>query len=591
MRLAGFEPFPPEQQKRIAVQKAVNQWNKESWSGAAPKVYCLSNYTLNGIDVFLSYHLLSKKLRPLIAFSDFNVVVQTVLDDSSSLYAFAPDFVVLSLDLRILIQDYQRNAWDAEQAAAQLRDLLALIRDKVRAPVLVTDFVLPLVDGTRRAGGLDDKVGLLNRTLAEFAAANARQFFLLDMNRLVGLLGAHEALDARLWHQSKAPFKSPMLSWLAREMATVIGAHYGLSKKCVILDCDNTLWGGVIGEDGMEGIALDASRYPGVAFHEFQSYLLNLHAQGILLAICSKNNEADVLQVFDSHPHSQLKREHFVCIRANWNSKADNIADIAATLQLGLNNFVFIDDSPVECALVEQALPELDLIQAPADPLELRRIWQAENLFFVPYRTEEDGQKLRQYKDNDSRRDSAAGFADIGQFLLSLETSVELWRDEPSQLERLAQLTQKTNQFNLRTVRYSLQDIEGFMASPAHLVFSMRVGDKFGDLGITNLCIIALDGEGVAFIDTFLMSCRVIKRELEFFFLHHCLQVLREQFGVLRVAAEYIPTSKNMLVERLWDEAGLTPLAGGADGVKRYQAQIDRLSYAKPAHIHIKGAH
>lgn len=591
MRLAGFEPFPIEQQKRVAVQKAVNQWSKEGGPGPSPKVFCLTNYTLNGIEVFLSYHLLQKKLRPQIEFSDFNVVVQTVLDNDSRLYASAPDFLVLSLDPRILIKDFYRNAWDAQRVAGELGELLALIRDKIRAPVLVTDFVLPLADNARAAGSLDSKVGLLNRALAEFAAGHAGRFFLLDSNRLVGLLGLQESLDAKLWHQSKAPFKSPFLSWLAREMATIIGAHYGLSKKALILDCDNTLWGGVVGEDGMAGIALDSNAYPGVAFHEFQAHLLNLHAQGVLLTICSKNNEADVLQVLREHPHCLLKPEHFVCIRANWNSKAENIADIAAMLQLGLNNFVFIDDSPVECALVEQALPELDIIQAPADPLALRHIRHAEDLFFVPYRSAEDGQKQQQYKDNGSRRDSAAGFADVAQFLRSLETSVELYRDEPAQLERLAQLTQKTNQFNLRTARYSPQDLARFIDSPAHVVLSMRVQDKFGDLGITNLCIIELDGAGGAFVDTFLMSCRVIKRDLEFFFFHHCLQVLRERHGVLRIGAAFIPSGKNMLVERLWDDVGLQLLATDGDGVKHYAAPLDQLGYARPEHIHINGVH
>lgn len=591
MRIAAFEAFPPELQKRMAVQKAVNQWRKEDWQGPAPSVYCLSNYTMNGIDAFLAYHLMARRLRPAIQFSGFDVVTQTVLDPESELYTGGADFVVLSLDLRLLVPGYLAGTWDAAAAAAALGELLAQLSARVRKPVLVTDFVLP-PGATRRLGadGLWHKVDLLNRALADFVAAHSRQFFLLDVNRIVALLGLEHVLDHKLWHQTKAPFKSAFLSWLARDIATIIGAHYGLSKKCVILDCDNTLWGGVIGEDGMDGIALDATRYPGAAFHEFQSWLLQLHRQGVLLAICSKNNEADVLQVFAEHPHSLLKKEHFACIRANWRNKADNIADIARTLQLGLNNFVFIDDSHVEVGLVEQAMPELAIIQVPPNPLDLQFIWQAEDLFFVPHRTEEDGRKADQYRENEARQDAGGQFADLGQFLLSLGTTVEVAADDTSQLERLAQLTQKTNQFNVRTVRYTVQDMQALLDAPDAAVFSMRVADRFGDLGITNLCIARLDGRGGAFIDTFLMSCRVIKRELEQFFFHQCLAQLRQRHGVRTVHAEYLPSAKNVLVEHLWDELGLQRLADGPAGQQRYQAELAQLAYVQPPHIQLKGA-
>jgi len=589
MRVAAFEAFPSEEKKRIAVQKAVNQWKKELSGGHAPRVYCLTNYTLNGIESFLSYHLLKKKIRPEIEFSDYNVVVQTLLDNDSRLYTWTPDFVLLSLDLRVLVKDFHLNAWDAEATSAELLDILKLIIDKVRAPVLVTNFIMPLIDDRRAAASLENKVRLLNQKLAEFVDQHGNKFFLLDMNRIVGLLGVQESIDSMLWYQSKGPFRSPFLSWLSRDISTIIGAHYGKSKKCVILDCDNTLWGGVIGEDGLTGIALDVNEYPGIAFYEFQSYLMNLHAQGILLAICSKNNEADVLQVFDEHPHCLLKKEHFSCIRANWEDKPDNIAVIADTLQLGLNNFVFIDDSNVECSLIEQRLPELDIIQAPQDPRKFQYIWQAENIFFVPHRTHEDSQKPQQYKDSENRRASATGFTNMGDFLFSLETRVEVFKDEPTHVERIAQLTQKTNQFNARTVRYTLQDIERFIISPKHLVFSMQVRDKFGDLGITNVCIMDLDGSGSAFIDSFLMSCRAIKRDLEIFFFCYCVEVLRNDYGINTIKAEFIPSAKNMLVEKFWEELGLQLLFTDSDNNKKYEGDIGQLLSPKLDHIQIKG--
>lgn len=589
MRLAAFDGFPPDEQKRVAVQKAVNQWRREDWTGPAPRVYCLSNYTLNGLELFLSYHLLKQKLRPEITFSDFNVVAQTLLDEDSSLHRSKPDFVVLSLDLRILIKDFLANTWDEARETEALTQLLDLARARIKAPVLLTDFTLPLLPDSRGAPSLEAKVRALNAALAAYVREHSSQFFLVEVNRLVSLLGVSEVHDSKLWHSSKAPYKSPMWSWLAREMATIIAAHYGRAKKCVILDCDNTLWGGVIGEDGLDGIALDASKFPGVAYHQFQAYLLGLHARGVLLAICSKNNEADALEVFERHPHSLLKKEHFVCIRANWKNKAENIADIAKTLQLGLSNFVFIDDSSVECALVEQSLPDLDVIQAPADPSQFERIWQAEDLFFIPHRTAEDGAKLQQYRDNGSRAESAAGFQDLSAFLQSLDTRVELVLNRPGQAEhiaRIAQLTQKTNQFNLRTVRYTVQEIEAFVASEQYLVFHMQVRDKFGELGITHVCILQLDGEGGAFVDTFLMSCRVIKRELEQFFFHACAEQARAKFGVHNVRAEFVPSSKNQLAAPFWAELGLQ-IQREADGRQRCEASLDDLSYTQPNHIQL----
>jgi FkbH-like protein len=419
---------------------------------------------------------------------------------------------------------------------------------------------------------------------------NSKQFFLVSLNRIITLFGAKESIDNRLWHQSKAPFKSAFLSMLARDLSTIVGSHFGLSKKCVLLDCDNTLWGGVIGEDGMTGIALDPYISPGAAFYEFQSYLLSLHQQGILLAVCSKNNEADVLEVFANHPNCLLKKEHFVCIRANWKDKAENILEISEVLQLGINSFVFIDDSHVECSLVQESIPDLDIIQAPKNPLDLDHIWQWENIFFTPHRTKEDAQKQKQYQDNEARRESSESFADIGKFLLSLETSVELFRNEAAHLERIAQLTQKTNQFNLRTVRYTLQDIESFLQSKDYVVFTMHVRDKFGDLGITNLCIMSLCGNGRAFVDTFLMSCRVIKRDLEFFFFNHCLQVLKQDHAVTEILAEFIPTRKNSLVEKFLDNVGLS-LSSEEGGIKKYRGSLSNLEPFEKAHIHLSGVH
>lgn len=592
MKLQTFEEFPPDEQKRLFVQKAVNVWSKESEFPYSAKTFFLTNYTLNGIDVFHSYHLLKKKISPQTEFSDFNAIVQTLINSDSTLHKFSPDFLVLSLDLRIFIKDFYLNRWSVDSAANDLLRILNLIQEKIKAPTIVTDFIVPILSGGRQKmeDSLTHKVQTLNHKLMEYVQANSRQFFLVELNRIQSLIGVKESLDDRLWYQFKAPFKSPFMSMLARDISTIIGAHFGLSKKCIILDCDNTLWGGVVGEDGLNGIALDPCTYPGMAFYEFQSYLMNLHQNGILLAICSKNNEADVLEVLEKHPNCILKKEHFIAIRANWNKKAQNILDISKNLKLGVNNFVFIDDSDIECSLVQESIPDLDIIQAPKNPQDFVHIWNSEDIFYVPHRTQEDEQKQKQYKDNELREQSSVEFSDMSKFLKSLETSVELYKNQNSHIERIFQLTQKTNQFNLRTVRYTLQDIDTFFRSGNHVLFTMHVNDRFGDLGVTNACIMHLQGNGVAFLDTYLMSCRVIQRDLEFFFLNHCAHIMRKEYGVAQILAEFIPTKKNVIADGFLEASGFN-FVSERDGAKKYVIQTDQLKPFNKEHIHISGAH
>jgi len=584
MMLSMFQEFPQEEQKRIYVQKAVNCFKEKVDYENNVKTFFLTNYTLNGIESFQSYYLYKKSISPVVEFSDFNAVVQTLLNEKSKLHEFSPDFVVLSLDLRIFVKDFSLNEWDLNIILLELMKILDLVKKAIKVPVIVTDFFLPAVNLMKNSTGdtLDKKVNKLNLELSEYIQSNSKEFFLVELSKMVGFVGNKNSIDDRLWYKNKAPFKSPLLASLAREISTIISSHYGHSKKCIILDCDNTLWGGVVGEDGLDGIALDPNEYPGVAYFEFQSYLLSLYKQGILLAICSKNNEEDVLAVLENHPNCLLKREHFVVIKANWNKKYMSVMEISSQLRLGMNNFVFVDDSDVECSLIQEFIPDLDVIQTPKNPSELSHIWNSENLFYLPQKTKEDERKQTLYKDDFSRQKSSEDFEDISTFLKTLQTSVEFFEKEETQLERIAQLTQKTNQFNLRTIRYTTLNIESFIKSDNHVIFSMRVKDKFGDLGITNVAIFNFDKKNVAFLDTFLMSCRVIQRDLEYCFLQHCANTLRDNYDVKVIEAEFVPSKKNSLAKNFLAKVGfkLCVDTNGNDTDKYYGNILDMAPFS-----------
>ena len=253
----------------------------------------------------------------------------------------------------------------------------------------------------------------------------------------------------------------------------------GKAKKCVVVDCDDTLWGGVVGEDGLDGIKLDRNSYPGKAFYDFQTGLLHLAERGILVVLCSKNNEADVLEVLDKHPGCRLKRKHLSAWRVNWQDKASNIAEIAEELNLGLDSFVFVDDNPVECGLVKELLPEVTVLQVPQKLHELPSLLFEQGFFDAFRLTEEDHKRAQLYQSESPRRQSRGGFKSVEEYLSSLETVAVIHRMRSGEIPRVAQLTQKTNQFNLHPKRYSERDVAAFADRPDAAVFTLSVSDRF----------------------------------------------------------------------------------------------------------------
>lgn len=344
-------------------------------------------------------------------------------------------------------------------------------------------------------------------------------------------------------------------------------------KKCLVLDLDNTLWGGVLGEDGISGIKIGGD-YPGKAFLYWQESLLELSHYGVILAICSKNNEADVLEVWERNPFIILKKEHFAAWRINWQDKATNIQELANELNIGLDSMVFVDDNPTERELVRQLLPMVTVPEFPERPYELMPFFKSlvDSYFRVYSVTSEDIKKTEQYKQNAQRRSAQASFANLEDYLKSLDMHLRIMPADEFNLPRLAQMTQKTNQFNLTTRRYAENDLRQMLANGCQ-IFCVSVSDRFGDNGITGEIILRPTDNCAMEIDSLLLSCRILGKGIETAFVNTILNKLAAD-GITTVTASYIKTAKNTQVEDFYDRMGLSFMGMEGD-TKHYSLQLD----------------
>ena len=352
-------------------------------------------------------------------------------------------------------------------------------------------------------------------------------------------------------------------------------------KKCLVLDLDNTLWGGILGEDGLEGIKIGGD-YPGNAFLCFQQGLLELSMNGVLLAACSKNNEQDVLELWERNPFIVLRKEHFAAYRINWHDKASNLKELADELNIGLESFVFVDDDRTERELIKQMLPMVAVPDFPLQPYNIPQFYKAlVNDYFKVYAvTDEDKTKTEQYRANALRKQAGKSFVNLDEFLENLEIHLVIEKANNFNVPRIAQLTQKTNQFNLTSRRYTDTDIKERIAA-GWQIWCMSVSDRFGDSGITG-CIMMNGNE----IDTLLLSCRILGKDIEYAFIKTILRLLKEQ-KLSSVTARYIPTAKNAQVNDFYDRCGFCCVSKGKNGEKTYVLKLDEIDLKIKKHYKI----
>ncbi len=482
---------------------------------------------------------------------------QELLDSQSALYRFRPDFILLAVhegDLALPAMSNGPEGDVAEETArwTSLWDAAALHSS---ARIIQFNFALPAEApfghlGRRLPGS---RYAMTHAVNASLGAAAGTRADIVDCDRLSALVGKDQWIDPRYWHLSKQAISMNALPLLVRHVTAVLGADLGLSRKCLVLDLDNTLWGGIIAEDGLEGIQLGGG-VVGEAFVAFQDYIRLLKDKGVILAVCSKNNEADAKEPFERHPDMRLKLDDFAAFFANWDPKPDNLVRVAQGLNIGLEALVFADDNPIECAAVRRALPQVDVIALSGDPSYFARELSRYLWFESASLTAEDARRTEQYRARAQASRLEQSVSSIEELWTSLDMTASVAPFDELTLPRIVQLIGKTNQFNLTTRRHSQAQVEAFMQDPECIHFFVRLRDRFADHGLVGL-LIAKQNDSSIEIDTWLMSCRVIGRSLEKTMLAYLCQQAALR-GVTRIRGLYIPTAKNEPVKDLYSKLG-----------------------------------
>ena len=403
-------------------------------------------------------------------------------------------------------------------------------------------------------------------------AKEKRNITVVDFSAFVSCYAKSEFIDWKYYFTSQLAFSAKLAADFKKWFAQKERELRLQRKKCIVLDLDNTLWGGVLGEDGIEGIKIGGD-YPGKAFLCFQKALVELSKSGIILAVCSKNNEDDVKECWAKNPFNIINEKYVSSYRINWNNKADNIKEIAAELNIGLDSFVFIDDNPTERELVKQKLPMVAVPEFPAQPYNLPLFVDeiTEKYFKVYSLTDEDKKKTEEYRANAERSREQNKFTDMESFIRSLEIKMTIQSANKMNVSRIAQMTQKTNQFNLTTGRYTESDLSAMLANGAK-IWCLSVSDKFGDSGITGAIIIKNNE-----IDELLLSCRILGKGIEKEFVRQILFMLK-QAGLTELKAVYIPTAKNAQVKEFYENNGFTLVEEESDGIKNYSVDLTAYS-------------
>lgn len=514
--------------------------------------------------------------------SPYDAIRQETLDPSSGLYAFKPDAVAILNDARALREAFFRAETSSEQFAEKTADSMVAVwqalADRCPAAIVQATMAVPY---DRLFGQFDEKAGLslpsavrrINGRLID-AARGRGSVLLCDVEAIASYAGLKRWFDEKLWVLCKAPCAFDCLPHLAQGLLDAVGPLLGRVTKCVVVDLDNTLWGGTIGDDGLEGIRLGHSE-DGEAFAALQRFLVGLKRRGILLAVCSRNERETALSVFRQHPEMSLKEEDIAVFVANWQSKAENLKTIRETLDIGFDSMVFVDDDPFERNLIRASLPEVVVPELPADPSDYVKVLCESGLCEAASFSREDRDRTGMYAAQALRRSRQTAFTTAEEYLRSLNMRIALARFDAFHLPRIAQLISRSNQFNLTTKRYTEGDCERFMRDEAGCFpFYVTMKDDLGDSGLIAAAIL-LVGRGEIEIDLWLMSCRVLMRGVEEYMMNSVFAFARR--GCFRrVIGRYRPTAKNEMVREFYGRFDFIQEAGpSSDGSTAWVLDVD----------------
>ncbi len=515
--------------------------------------------------------------------ANYNQVVQAALDENSDINSAKPDAVLINIDYRALpIRSSLGDSKSASDVVEQAIGQIELVRSAIKRNSNAICILQTLASPPERLFGNLDRVleGTITRAIEEINRSiveNLRgsQDVLLDVAGLAATVGLANWHSPTQWNVAKLAFSTAFLPLYAEQVSRIVSALRGKSRRCLILDLDNTLWGGVIGDDGLEGLQLGQGDPTGEAFLEVQRLALALRDRGVVLAVCSKNDDAVARSPFRNHSEMLLREDHFAVFQANWTDKAANIREIAQALGLGLDSMVFLDDNPAERALVRGLIPEVAVPELPEDPALYARTLSAAGYFEAIGFSAEDSARANYYQENGRRLSLKGSSGDLATYLASLQMEALFQPFDDVGRARIAQLINKSNQFNLTTRRYTESEVAKIGADPDCFTLQVRLTDVFGDNGMISVVICRRPRGDIWDIDTWLMSCRVLGRRVEELVLselvHHA-----GLCGIRKLRGTYRPTGRNQMVERHYANLGFELVAQLADGSSTWELDLSR---------------
>tara|TARA_Y100001936_G_scaffold249151_1_gene298733 strand:+ start:17055 stop:18800 length:1746 start_codon:yes stop_codon:yes gene_type:complete len=530
------------------------------------KVAILSSFTLNGLNETLHVMCSELGIRYQSFVAGYNQYNQEILNPQSDYHKFCPDVTFLIIDIRNFLGENFHFPYDisdkerkllVEEKINDIENIIKYFEKNQNSKLIITNFNIPSYSPTgiienKSDFGFHEMIEELNNSLRNISKTH-NSVYVYDFNQFVSKYGEKNTFDYRQFHLGDIQIALNIIPHFSYDLMSYIKSITGTNRKCIVLDLDNTLWGGIAGEDGFDGIELGHSAN-GRAFVDFQKVLLSLWNQGIILAINSKNNFDDAMKIIQEHPNMILREKNFASVKINWNDKAENLKQIANEINIGLNSIVFFDDDKINRERIKQEFSDVLTVELPDDPSQFSPILKDLNDFNVLQRTEEDTKRGEMYTQQRKRNELKKSISSLDDFLEQLNIKVKIKKSSEFLIPRISQLTLKTNQFNLTTRRYQEEEIRNLTNNNNFIVGCAQVLDKFGDNGITGVYIIDKQNK-VWNIDTFLLSCRIMGRGVENGILSQIL-IDAKNSGVEEIHANFIPTQKNKPAENFLHDFG-----------------------------------
>ncbi len=574
--------YPFDVEYLIKNKKKIKKKLLESENLLEKRIAILGGSTTSEIKNMLEIFLLNYGIKPIFYESEYNKFYEDALFGNDDLDNFNPDIIYIHTTNRN-IMNYP-TLYDSDETVNELLENEYLKFEKIwnslfkkfKATIIQNNFEYPSYRllGNMDASNIHGKINFITRLNQKFYdyQNKTKNFFINDINYVSACYGLDKWDQGFYWHMYKYAMEVPAIPYLSFNIAKIIKSIYGKNKKAFVLDLDNTLWGGVVGDDGVENLAIGPEVPSGQVYFEFQNYLKEHKSLGVILNINSKNEYENAIAGLN-HPASSLKPDDFIIIKANWNPKNINIKDISEELNLGADSFVFVDDNPAERQIVKNyidkiAVPQIDI------PENYIKIIDRNGYFEVTNFSKEDLNKSEMYKDNAKRSQMMATFDNYDDYLKSLKMKAEITSFKKIYLERISQLSNKSNQFNLTTKRYSLADIESIYNDDNYIKLYGKLEDIFGDNGVITVVIGHIINEIELHIDLWIMSCRVLKRNMEFAMMDELVKYSRKR-NLKTIYGYYYPTLKNKMVQDFYDIQGFELINEDSEGNKKYKLDIN----------------